>query len=239
MKELVELGPSSGGHGEAEQQVARAGIEPEHGPVVDIALTRPRDARRRPSGTRPSPGACRRIPGSGRTAAAGGGHTTPGGPGRASAALAFHQRRIGYSWSSCLRSWRVRPPVRGGPRCRRWWPESARGLALGNLACGPAGRPHNAMRRTSPGRGDNPGPGLPATVVEIVFEADGRLECPGHRVAGWCEQPRSGPGRELLAGTVGGIASGVPTGLVRIAVSFPSPIPVRVYLAVSQSKPGY
>src|SRR5207249_4594723 len=72
--------------------VARAGIAPAHAVILAIVLMRPRRARRRPSGARPGPGPGRRIPGSGRTAAAGGVRTTPGGPGRVSAALASHPR---------------------------------------------------------------------------------------------------------------------------------------------------
>src|SRR3954447_15450851 len=71
--------------------VAPVGIEQAHDLIVEFVLTRPGCARRQPPGTRPGFGAEVQIPGNGRTAAADSLRTTPDGPGRASAALAFHR----------------------------------------------------------------------------------------------------------------------------------------------------
>jgi hypothetical protein len=48
------------------------------------------------------------------------------------------------------------------------WPDPARGPALGDIACGPEGGRHVAIRRTRQGRGDDPGPGLPSAAVDPI-----------------------------------------------------------------------
>ncbi len=213
--------PAARARGPATSWVARAGIESARALIVDIVLTRPRHARRRSPGTRPGLGACRRILGNGRSAAAGGVRTTPGGPGHASAALAFHQRRI--HWCSFLISTSKRvesaaPRARKALR-RRGWPDPARGPAPGDLACGPEGRPHVAIRLTSQGRGDSPGPGFPsAAIVSIGSEADGRSGRPGRCAAGCCERLRSSSGRGRLVGALVANRIRRAKGLVRITV---------------------
>jgi hypothetical protein len=90
-----------------------------------------RRSRRRPSGARPGSGPGRRTPGSGRTAAAGGVRTTPGGPGRVSAALTSHPRP-----TSLLLRVPNFPGENRSPTASVACP--ARGRARGDAARGPA-----------------------------------------------------------------------------------------------------
>ncbi len=162
-------------------------------PAQAVIFANVLSGRSRPSRARPRLGPDRRIPGSGRTAAAGGVRTTPGGPGRVSAALASH-RRPTSPLSRVPKPSRCEPNFKG--ERERGLPDARAGPERRGVQAGVQPSRHESPHGTE--TGGRPGTGRP---IVRASETDAPGRVPGgaaRRRWGHWRMPRRATGSQCI-----------------------------------------